>query len=486
MVMKTLHKYIFTFAATLSLCSCNSWFDGMLDDELPLNDLVPENAIVDGKSAERALLGAYSYLDDSQYLGGYLGVDLITQSHIRLNLMVAKSPSVFEAEELAVFAYDETNTNFVSPWSHVYKMINAANNVIHYTELVSDDKCSQEMKLKILAEARFLRGFCNMYLLERYAQFYDTSSKYGLILRMEPSMLSNNNRARSTVAESYEAVYDDLRYAAENAPEFSTVYRICKTTAKAFLANYLLVRGTDADRAEALKLADEVLESDDFKLEKNYGDIFTKKYSSRELMFTQDTNEPFGYDSNIRGLGQTLGRGQYLPKEIDGSQYFNIIDNDTTERYIAAHDTVTFPTAKEPTFVWKKHHTMDEEAMPMYYMRLAQVYLIKAEALSYQSGATIAEVLDVVNVLRERANEPLFEATDYLTMDDVREEIFKEYIRELGAENGDPFFYAVRTRKGSSRLLTFYNPYFVDDKTLCYPIPVKELETNNLAEQNPY
>ena len=71
-------------------------------------------------------------------------------------------------------------------------------------------------------------------------------------------------------------------------------------------------------------------------------------------------------------------------------------------------------------------------------------------------------------------------------MDQVREEIFKEYIREFDAENGDPFFYAVRTLKGGTRLLAFYSPFFTDDKTLCYPIPVKELESNNLAEQNPY
>ena len=412
MVMKKINKYILAFAATLSLCSCNSWFDGMLDDELPLNDLVPENAVVDGRSAEKALLGVYSYLDDSKYTGGYLGVDLITQSFIRLNLMDANSPSTLEREEISKFIYDENNTSYLSPWSHVYKMINAANNVIYYTEQMDETQCKEELKNSILAEARFLRGYCNMYLLQRYAQFYDTSSKYGIILRLEPSALSNNNRARSTVAESYEAIYEDLRFAAENAPEFSTVYRICKTTAKAFLANYLLVRGTDADRAEALKLADEVLESDDFSLEKNYADIFVKRYNSKELMFTQFTDEPFGYDANVRGLAQQLGRGQYKPKETDNSQYFTIIDNDTTERYIATHDTVTFPKSTEPTFVWKKFCTTEEEAMPMYYMRLAQLYLIKAEALSYKTGASIGEVLDVINVLRERANEPLFEVAD--------------------------------------------------------------------------
>ncbi|MGM9713000.1 MAG: RagB/SusD family nutrient uptake outer membrane protein [Prevotella sp.] len=488
--MNTIYKLITTIAVCLALCSCNSWFDGMLDDETPKNDLVPENAIVDEKSSEKALLGAYSYLDDSQYNGGYLNLDLIVHSYVRLNLITSTSASTFEKDQLFKFAYDETNSSFEYPWRHVYKMINAANNVIYYTEQADDDRYGPDRKNEILAEARFLRAFCNMYLLERYGQFYDLNSEYGIILRTEPSALSYNNRARAKVADSYESIFDDLRFAAENGPAFTSAYRVCKTTAKAFLANYLLVRGTEADRQEALRLVEEVLASGDFTLEKNYADIFEHKHESSELMFTQHTNEPNSYDANVRGLAQQLGKGQYRPKKYEEddamSVYFNIVEPDTTERYIATHDSVTFPKAKTKTFVWKKFHTLNKEAIPMYYMRLAQLYLLKAEILSYQAGATISDVLGVMNVLRERANEAPFDSNAFFSMEEVREEIFREYIRELGVENADPYFYAVRTMREGKRLLYKYNVNFVDDRTLCYPIPAKEIETNNLAKQNPY
>lgn len=84
---KTLLKYILFFTACMGLSAC----DALFDNELPEHDLVPENAIIDEKSAEKALLGIYSYLDDSQYNGGYLNSHLITYNYIRLNLIDRKS-----------------------------------------------------------------------------------------------------------------------------------------------------------------------------------------------------------------------------------------------------------------------------------------------------------------------------------------------------------------------------------------------------------
>ena len=63
--MKQKLFYILALAAGLGLHSCDSLFD----NELPKHDLVGDNAIVDEKSAETALNGVYSYLDDSRYTG---------------------------------------------------------------------------------------------------------------------------------------------------------------------------------------------------------------------------------------------------------------------------------------------------------------------------------------------------------------------------------------------------------------------------------
>lgn len=486
-------KYICFGVMCMGLTSCDDWFDGILDDQLPKHDLVPENAIVDEKSSEKALLGAYSYMDDSKYNSGYLNSQLIIRNWIRLNLMAPVGGGSFESDQLYKFNYDETDSNFELPWTHVYKIINAANNTIYYTELADDNNYGPNRKNELLAEARFLRGFCHMYLMQHYSQFYDMNSEYGVLLRTEPSKLSNNNLARASVKDSYEAIFSDLEFAAENAPAFSSIYRISKTAAKAFYANYLLMRGTEADYEKALTLADEVLASTEFSMEENYADIFTKRYSSSELMFTQYTEEPYVYTANVRGLAQTLGRGQYRAKEYDPedemSLYYEIMNDEESARYVATVDSITFPGQtsqnKVKTFVWKKFHTLEKEAIPMYYMRVAQMYLVKAEAKSYK-GYSIGDVLDELNVLRERAGETPLVASDYADMEAVRAEIMREYVREFGAENADPYFYAARTFVDGHRLLADYNVNYSDEKTLCFPIPAKELEKNNLAKQNPY
>ena len=489
--MKQKLFYILALAAGLGLHSCDSLFD----NELPKHDLVGDNAIVDEKSAETALNGVYSYLDDSQYNGGDLNTHLIIYNNIRLNMMKGTANSSFETDQLFRMTYDETEANYEGLWEQAYLVINAANNVIYYTEQVDDSRFSDNGKNEILGEARFMRAFANTLLLEHYAQFWDTSSQYGLVLRLEPSVLSNNSMPRTSVDSAYNSILSDLEFAIQNSPDFYSNYRGCKTTAKAFKANVLLMRGTQADREEALRLTDEVIGSGDFALEETYGAIFQNKLTSPELMFTQYTDVPPTYEDNYQSLIRLLGAGQYTPKEYtsddDLSEYYNIMNDEETERYKATLDSVIVNSSgTNPTkeIVINKFFSLEAVAMPMYYMRLAEVYLLKAEAMSYLDGYTISDVLDVLNVLRGRANETPFEASAYAGMEAVREEIFKEYIRELGFENGDAFFYAARTMVDGQRLLRKYNVNFTNDNQLCFPIPSRELQYNYAldGQQNPY
>lgn len=489
--MKHTLTCILALAGSLGLHSCDSLFD----NELPKHDLVGENAIVDEKSAETALNGVYSYMDDSQYTGGDLNTHLITYNYIRLNMMKSTGNVSFETDQLFRMTYDESDSNYEGLWEQAYLIVNAANNVIYYTEQVDDSKFSDNGKSEILGEAHFMRAFANTLLLEHYTHFWDTSSPYGMVLRLEPSVLSNNSMPRTSVDSAYNAILSDLEFAIQHGPDFYSNYRGCKTTAKAFKANVLLMRGTQADREEALRLTGEVIASPDFALEETYGDIFQNKLASTELMFTQYTDDPPSPDDNYQSLIRQLGQGNYRPKvyspDEDLSEYYNIMNDEETTRYKATLDSIEIDNGgitPTKTLVINKFHSEEAVAMPMYYMRLAQVYLLQAEAMSYLDGYTIADVLDVLNVLRTRANETPLEASAYAGMEAVREEIFKEYIRELGFENGDAFFYAARTMVDGERLLRKYNFNFTDDNQLCFPIPARELENNYALEgqQNPY
>ena len=74
--------------------------------------------------------------------------------------------------------------------------------------------------------------------------------------------------------ESYEKIFEDLDYAIQYGPRFYSKYRSCATTARAFKADILMNRGEEGDYAEAIRLANEVIEMcirdryiDDFSVE---------------------------------------------------------------------------------------------------------------------------------------------------------------------------------------------------------------------------
>ena len=117
-------------------------------------------------------------------------------------------------------------------------------------------------------------------------------------------------------------------------------------------------------------------------------------------------------------------------------------------------------------------------------MRVAQIYLIKAEAMA-RTNASIKDCIDVLNVLRERSENTLFKAADYASLDEVLEEVFRENVRELVMENGGLSYLAVRYNENGYRKLKDMNSNFTKDDQLCFPIPRAELGHNSKVKQKP-
>src|SRR5690606_12907378 len=62
-------------------------------------------------------------------------------------------------------------------YRQAYRIVNAANNVIHYTKLIPASKIRDEVRQQVLAEAHFLRGFGHSWLLNYFGYHWDTSSE---------------------------------------------------------------------------------------------------------------------------------------------------------------------------------------------------------------------------------------------------------------------------------------------------------------------
>lgn len=473
--MNKIYSYLSAVLLLLVFGGC----DSMFDNELPPHDLVGENAITNESSAEVALNGVYSYI------GGYgtMSAYYISDNEFRTGLLDPKYyyRSKMEEDQLPQLQLQQDNNSIETPWKVGYKLVNAASNFIYYTEKVSDDAFGGNRKTEMLAEARFLRGFAHAFLLRKFGYFWDMESRLGTIIRMEPSSLSNNNKARSTVKESYEKIFEDLDYAIQYGPAYRSKYIICATAAKAFKADILMNRGAAGDYAEAIRLADEVIGSSEFGMEDTYADIFKNGYTSKELLFTRFLKEPPTMSDNVGSLLKMFGGGTYQPT----SAYLAVFQpNDP--RYEVTFDSIEYTRLDGTKYKmqnWKKHYVENGDC-PMYYMRVAQMYLIKAEAMLW-NGSEIKDVVDVLNVVRNRAGATPLKASDYPDRESLMNEIFNENVREIGMENGACYYLAVRMKIGGKRLLKTWNDNYEKDDQLCFPIPLAELQHNSKVDQKP-
>lgn len=137
-------------------------------------------------------------------------------------------------------------------------------------------------------------------------------------------------------------------------------------------------RGADGDYSEAIRLANEVIGSAEFGMEDTYADIFQHGYDSKELLFTRFMKNPPAMDDNVGSLFKMFGGGTYQPS----SAYLAVFPEEDP-RYEVTFDSLEFTNLNGEKYkrqIWKKHYVSTGDC-PMYYMRVAQMYLIKAEAM---------------------------------------------------------------------------------------------------------
>lgn len=473
--MNKICKYI-----SLGLLPLLTGCQDLFDKELPTYTVV-KNAIYDATSAENALRGIYSYLApksnrhdfDSRY---------IKDAALRIGFFDTKRNTEKNLQELNVL---DNATDCKAHWVAASEIVNAANLVIDGVDHLEDGVLTPAKEKETLGEARFMRAWAQLYLMKYYAWFWDVDSEYGPLMRREPTTLKNVMQARSTVREGYEMILSDLDYAIDNAPDFTTPYRASKGLAKAYKVEVLLMRGEGDDLGDAITLANEVIHDYGFEMEPTYEGLFQNGYNSKELMFSRWMSDIVAADAD--------GDGGSMKRAFGGGEWPSVLYKDimTTEnnerRYSASMDSIFYEAAdaKKKVISWKKLWKEDGNC-PMYYMRLAQMYIFRAEAM-FRIGAPLADILEELNILRRRAGCPELEVArlESLSSEDIGELIFKEAVRETGMENGSEYYMAVRIpyRKGYP-LLYLYNEHF-NWEGLCFPVPQDELKYNTLMEQNP-
>ncbi|MEN7546479.1 RagB/SusD family nutrient uptake outer membrane protein [Rapidithrix thailandica] len=422
-------------------------------DQVPPNDLVPENAITDEASAELALNGVYSYFQRNLNYIKLGAVPAFSSGYLTANKALLNWEANYEENNARSTTFD-----LLDFWTGFYKAINAANTVIAEVGKLPEDKFKGARKEEILAEAHFLRAMFHFDLLRYFGEYYKMDSDRGIIIKDTPTTLNTVKTGRSTVKASYEFIGQELEYAIKHAPEFTEPYRVSKWVAKALKARIALYTG---DYTQAASIAEDVIQNSGLTLAETYQSFFEQGYNAPGLLFSQGSDQQ-SQEQDYRF--DAYGEGYWSASE----SFENVIGDDPRKAMIIGGDAdwgTQLPKLIAAT-----------ELQPVYYFRLAEMYLIKAEALA-RNGASLSEAQAPFNIIRDRAGATLSQATN---QQELLEEIYKEIVIELGFENGHEWFAAIRFGKALDLKEEITEAY-----QYILPIPLGELQVNDLLSQNP-
>ncbi|HEY8388414.1 MAG TPA: RagB/SusD family nutrient uptake outer membrane protein [Parasegetibacter sp.] len=453
--------YIFSIIMAGSLVSCDLT---NVTDITPPNQLSEETVITDIGSAEKVLIGAYAQLHSFDMLVNQPG---ITGSMGLSFISGAQGGAAYmQFYENVVSDDNYLLTGIYTNW---YYLINICSHIIEKTERLN---ITVPRKNEIIGEARFLRALGHFNLLRLYGRFYDVSSEYGIVTWDEP-VRDITPKPRNAVAESYTRILEDLEQAVANAPQYTSGIYASKQAAMVLRAKVLLYKKDYAAAAQAS--ADAIAQKGGVTLESNFADIFTKWFNSKEVLLAP----PFD-DKSERNNKAFAFRAYVVPTE----ELYNMMAGDNRRDVTYFFSGTSLRNGKfQNTTANGQSLTANTE----YFLRLAEIYLIQAEALVRSSNGTanFQAARDALNVIRGRVGMPSI-GNDVNTKAALLQAVFHEKLMELGAESGEEWFDLVRFHVEGDLDIKTYKPNVVNENRFILPIPAASIiASNNVVKQNP-
>jgi len=363
-----------------------------------------------------------------------------------------------EPREFNLKQITTTNTFVRNIWLNGYEVNNQANIVLANLDKFDD----ADEKNKIEGEAKFLRALTYFDLTRFYGKQYEagqTNSQLAapIVLDAVLGPADVTEPLRNTVEEVYNQVINDLTSAISLLPNSNDIFAD-KYAAQALLARVYLQQG---DYQNALNAANEVIQNSGHSLATNFGGAFNNNEDSSEDIFAwQITSQDGENDMNTFWGGSDFGGRSGNPDVEINDPFLTVYNDNNDDRRAFFYDT----SRGRATTKWQS------EFANIPFIRLAEMYLIRAESNQRLSSSVGAAPLEDINVLRNRANASAFGA---ITLNDI----LNERKRELSFE-GHAIHDARRLKENIGTLS-------YDDNTLVLPIPQRETDANPNLEQNP-
>ncbi len=191
-----------------------------------------------------------------------------------------------------------SDNHVIAFWTNLYKVVNRANEVMRKTADIPAAGISEESRVRIVAEAAFLRAYA----------YHDLVSLWGDVpLYLEPKGAFDSPEAATPKADVISFFVGELE--TEVIPLLSDDLlaaeqgRITKGAARALLGKFLLLREDWAAAAAAFK---EIMDSGAYELYPDYAALFTEagEFSSENLF-------------EINFVGSALDQGENFSTRVD-------------------------------------------------------------------------------------------------------------------------------------------------------------------------
>ncbi|WP_259404630.1 RagB/SusD family nutrient uptake outer membrane protein [Hymenobacter sp. HSC-4F20] len=434
-------------AATLSFSACND-----LLDPTPVQQLPDDQAITDASSARSATIGVYDRVQ-AYYQLNWPVLGFLPGENVRFNGTLNQFLQIDQNQLSA------DNVLITEAWTQMYQAVNGANNVLAALPGLSDPLLTATEKNQLLGEAYFLRALV----------YFDLGRGWGGVpLVLTPTRTKENGRGirRSTLAQTYDQVLADLTQAEALLPEAATRNRAVKAAARALRARLHLYR---QQWTEAEAYATQVISSSNYGLVTPYRAISTAPFLSRESVFELTFSNSDANTMWNNWFPSALG-GQFNFQPVPAA--IALLNDPTVGGNRSALLATTVIAGSNVTYgnLYSRSAQRDD---PSYVLRLAEQYLIRAEARAKQGKLT--DALADLNAVRARAGVP---ASTAATADALLLAIEDERRVEFAFE-ADRWFDLVRTGRAGAVLGV------TDQRRWVFPLPFNDLVADPDLEQNP-
>jgi tetratricopeptide (TPR) repeat protein len=435
--------YITAICTALMLTACNKQLDLK-----PHQEIEQDQAILTSRDVQITLVGAYNRMGQSDLYGG--GVELYPDL-LASQSVIRWQGTYQELTQIVGQTIPNDNTYIAALWLDAYQVINQANNV-----LANIEKADEDIRADISGQAKFLRGLVYFDLVRLFGKSYNDGSpatNLGVPIVLTPTKVVDESSkvSRATVEQVYQQAITDLKDAEANMDK--------PLQASAILARLYLQKG---DYTNAVIEADKVIGSEEYSLVNPYSaefpntgghvddtpeDIFSLQVTSQQG--TNSLNTYYASADNS-GRGDIIIRDSFLDEFEAGDERLNVYNLDSDDILRVSKFDNLYGNVR--------------------VVRLAEMYLIRAEGNLRLGTATGDTPKNDVNAIRNRAGLDDLEAVTIAN-------VLAERRHELAFEGGFFLHDAKRLALNVGAL-----PY--SSPRLVFPIPLREINANPNLKQN--